>query len=201
MSGFHGTCGRHANGCHLDALGTLRQQHAVLQPKGLVADAQHTRIVRGDYNAAAVACELSQALEQQPVGAGIESSAGLVEQQIRCLECKHIGNGDTALLSARMGKGACVADSGEIKPDAGERCANASLDLGFVQSKIAGAKRHLVKDRGGKKLLLRALLHECHGFAVRTKFIRRGVCAKRGAVRHDRPRLHGKRSGKDTQQR
>ena len=157
--------------------------------------------MRGDNNAAAVACELGQTLKQHLVGMGVESCGWLVEQQIRCLEREHIGNGDTALLSARMGKGAGVADSGEIKPDAGERCANASLDLGFVQSKIAGAKRHLVKDRGGKKLLLGALLHECHGFAVRTKFIRRGVCAKRGAVRHDRPRLHGKHSGKDTQQR
>ena len=157
--------------------------------------------MRGDNNAAAVTRELGQTLKQHLVGMGVESCGWLVEQQIRCLEREHIGNGDTALLSAGMGEGTCIADSGEIKPDAGERCADAPLDLCFVQSKIARAKRHLVKDRGGKKLLLGALLHECHGFAVRTKFIRCGACAKRGAVRHDRPRLHGKRSGKDTQQR
>ena len=154
-----------------------------------------------DDDASAVASELPYMLKQQQTCVRIEPRGWFVEQQIRCLECKHVGDGDTALLAPGMGKGARVTDDGGVEPYGQKRGVDALLNFSLVQSKVARPKCNFIKDVGGKKLLLGTLLYQCHGHAVRTKFICRGTRAKCDPVRLDRPCLLVKCSGKDAQQR
>ena len=55
-------------------------------------------------------------LKQQLARVGIEPRGGFVEQQVRRLERKHVGDGDASLLASGVGKRACVADNGWIEP-------------------------------------------------------------------------------------
>ncbi len=121
---------------------------------------EQRHLLLDDNHGDALLADLSQRLEDEGRGRGVERGGGLVEYQHARAHGENGGDGHLLLLSARERGYLAVAQVGDAHGL--ERLGNALLDLVVGDAKVLEAKEHLVLDHRGHHLCVDVLQDAAH---------------------------------------